>query len=111
MTESQQNPGRLPLQSLLAQFFIVFAALGAILPLTVVLYEHRVKWLPIDLVLALWPSSIVLLPVPSGPAAILWNAISLALNALIYGVAGIVVGLVVRATNATSKYPSTEVKM
>ncbi|MGH9683470.1 MAG: hypothetical protein ACRD4S_07655 [Candidatus Acidiferrales bacterium] len=111
VTESRQNPDRLPLRSLLAWFFVVFAAIGAILPLAVVLYEHRVKWLPIDLILALWPSSIVLLPVPSGPSAILWNALSLALNAFVYGILGLIIGSVIRVISAAPKGPSTEVKM
>lgn len=80
--------------------FLAFAILGLFLPIGVVYYEHHAGWLPIRLVIALWPASVILLPDPTGVAAIFLNALSLALNALIYGLVGLGIGALIGLARA-----------
>ena len=86
--------------SLRLRFFLAFAFLGLFLPIGVVYYEHHAGWLPIRLVIALWPASVILLPDPAGVTAIFLNALSLALNALIYGLVGLGIGALIGLARA-----------
>ncbi|MGA9591816.1 MAG: hypothetical protein WBS18_01870 [Candidatus Acidiferrales bacterium] len=71
---------------------VIFAFVGAVMPVALAYYEHHVKWLAIRTLQILWPASLVLLPDPSARTAILWNSISIALNAVIYGMVGFLLG-------------------
>jgi hypothetical protein len=71
---------------------LVFAIFGALAPLIVVFYEHRVRFLPIRTIEFLWPSSLIFLPDPARRFPIVLNTISLALNALIYAIPGFLLG-------------------
>lgn len=86
--------------SLRVRCFIAFANLGLFLPIGVVYYEHHSGWLPIKLVIALWPASIILLPDPTGVTAIFLNGLSIALNALIYGLVGMGIGGIIELARA-----------
>jgi hypothetical protein len=70
----------------------LFALAGAVMPVALAYYEHHVKWLSIRTLQILWPASLLLLPDPGARTAILWNSVSIALNAAIYGLAGFVLG-------------------
>lgn len=94
---SKTEPAEL---SLRVRCFIAFANLGLFLPIGVVYYEHHSGWLPIKLVIALWPASIILLPDPTGVTAIFLNALSIALNALIYGLVGMGIGGLIELSRA-----------
>lgn len=94
---SKAEPAELSLRVLL---FIAFANLGLFLPIGIVYYEHHAGWLPIKLVIALWPASVILLPDPTGVTAIFLNALSIALNALIYGLVGMGIGGLIELVRA-----------
>lgn len=96
-SSNQKEPAEL---SLRVRFFIAFANLGLFLPIAVVFYEHHAKWLPIKLVIALWPASVVLLPDPTGVSAIFLNGLSIALNALVYGLVGMGIGGLIELARA-----------
>ncbi|HTV60490.1 MAG TPA: hypothetical protein VMJ93_16575 [Verrucomicrobiae bacterium] len=74
---------------------IVFAFVGALSPIGVALYEHRFHLLPIRTIEILWPSSLVFFPDPTRRFPILISSLSIALNAFIYGLAGLVLGALV----------------
>lgn len=76
-------------------FALLFAIFGALAPLFVVFYEHRVRFLRIRTIEFLWPSSLIFLPDPARRFPILLNTISLALNALIYAVPGFLLGALI----------------
>jgi len=74
---------------------VVFGILGALAPIGVALYEHRVHFLPIRAIEILWPSSMVFFPDPGRRFPILYNALSVGLNAAIYAVVGFVIGVAI----------------
>lgn len=85
---------------------LVFAIFGALAPLFVVYYEHRVRFLPIRTIEFLWPSSLIFLPDPARRFPIVLNTISLALNALIYAIPGFLLGALFDFLRSrTSKLP------
>lgn len=67
---------------------VVFAFFGALAPIGVALYQHRVRFLPIRTIEILWPSSLFFLPDPTRALPVLQSAASVALNAAIYAAAG-----------------------
>lgn len=74
---------------------LIFAVFGALAPLVVVFYEHRVRFLSIRSIIFLWPSSLIFLPDPARRFPIVLNTISLALNALIYSIPGFLLGALI----------------
>ena len=78
----------------------VFTLVGALAPIAVALYEHRVHFLTIRIIEILWPSSLVFFPDPTRRFPILISSLSIALNAVIYGIAGFILGALIALLRA-----------
>lgn len=74
---------------------LLFAIFGALAPLGVVFYEHRIHFLPIRMIEILWPSSLIFLPDPARRFPVFLNTISLTLNAILYAVPGFLLGTLI----------------
>jgi hypothetical protein len=70
----------------------VLGLLGVLAPFAVVLYEHRLGFLPIRVIEILWPSSLLFFPDPTRRFPVLINSLSIALNAAIFAAAGFLLG-------------------